>query len=417
MFSSRWPKGRYLLLNWIIMINMRIKFVWPLIFCTAVSVFTVGASPVENAFLGRGVAKIENDDVSEARRRAFVDAQEKVLISAVSMYLPLEDMAEYFIMLKKLFFDHPDIYLERFKIVREQVLYDRYQVCVQGTVQQDLLRQDLESMGVLASAREKTKVLLMVAETGLSESVPRLWWHSDSERSAAGGEVQKQLSVYFRDSGFFIIDPAGKPLPVPAAPLDLDPDAASEKIAAFANEFGADIVIIGRSELVRTENRRLTTVENVQCGISARIINVRDASVLVQAAAYKLGMHVDTVSAARAAIDKACRHLSAQVANKIFLKLRNLNNYMFKLSMPEGSRVEDVEKWFSALNGIAPDVVAGTIENSGDIWNVTVNSTFKRADIIQKLLQFGIDGYSSEIVSADKNVLEIKVTPVARHLP
>ena len=363
----------------------------------------------EAGFLGRGVSKIENGNVSEARRRAFIDAQEKVLISAVSAHLPVSEITEYFLMLKKLFFDHPDIYLQRFKIISEQALYDMYQVNIRGFVQQDVLRQDLASMGILGTGKEKTRVLLMIAEKGLSDPEAVLWWSPGQDVSSVVSVVNENLSTYFRNSGFYVIDPAGES---PDHSSDVWPgiDADPEEIAGFASGFGADIVIIGRSELKRTEARRLTSVESIQCGMSARIISVRDASVVVQAATYKLGMHVDELAAARAAINKACMQLTGQIVDKIYLKLRNLKDYVLILSLPEGSVENDVEMWLDALKKIIPDIVPLSIEKEEGVWAVKISCPIKRADIVQKVLQYGVDGYRSEIVSADENVIEIKIS-------
>jgi len=362
----------------------------------------------EAGFFGRGVSKIDNGNVSEARRKAFIDAQEKVLISAVGSQMPVSDISEYFLMLKKLFFEHPDIYLQRFKIVSEHALYDMYQVNIHGFVQQEILRQDLESMGILGSGRKKKKVLLMITEKGPADSAEVMWWNPGRDVSAVVSVVNENLSTYFRDSGFYVIDPAG------LNQGDLNevkpgPDADPDEVARFASVFGADIAVIGRSELKKTESRGLTSVESIQCGMKARIIGVRDASVLVQAATYKLGMHVDELSAARAAVEKASMHLTGQIVDKIYLKLRSINGYMFRLSMAEGSGEDDVERWLDALKSILPDVVPASIENEDGIWVVKIDSPMKRADIVQKILQFGVEGYVSELVSADEGIIEMKI--------
>ncbi len=296
----------------------------------------------EAGFFGRGVSKIEDGNVSEARKNAFIDAQEKALISAVSSYMPVNDISEYFLMLKKLFFEHPDIYLQRFKLVSEHALYDMYQVNIHGFVQQDMLRKDLESMGILGSGREKTRVLLMIAETGPADSKEVLWWKPGQDISSVVSAVNENLSTYFKDSGFHVIDPAGE-RPGYSGDVNLGPDSDPEEVARFASGFGADIVVIGISELKKTESRRLTSVESIQCGMNARIISVRDASVLVHAATYKLGMHVDELSAARAAVDKASMHLTGQIVDKIYLKLRSVNGYVFRLSLDESSVENDVQ--------------------------------------------------------------------------
>ncbi len=362
----------------------------------------------EAGFIGRGVSKIEEGNVSEARRKAFIDAQEKVLISAVSSQMPVSDIAEYFLMLKKLFFEHPDIYLQRFKLVSEHALYDMYQVNIHGFVQQDILRQDLESMGVLGSGREKKKVLLMIAEKGPADSAEVLWWNPGQDVSSVVSVVNENLSTYFKDSGFYVIDPLGEGSG-DSSVAKPGPDSDPDEVARFAAGFGADIAVIGRSELKKTESRGLTSVESIQCGMKARIISVRDSSVLVQAATYKLGMHVDMLSASRSAIDKACMHLTGQIVDKIYLKLRSFNGYMLRLSFAEGSVENDVEMWLDALKSILPDVMPVSIENEEGVWAVKIDSPMKKADIVQKVLQFGVEGYISELVSADEGVIEMKI--------
>ena len=363
----------------------------------------------EAGFFGRGVSRIDNGNVSEARRKAFIDAQEKVLISAVGSQMPVSDISEYFLMLKKLFFEHPDIYLQRFKIVSEHALYDMYQVNIHGFVQQEILRQDLESMGILGSGRKKKKVLLMIAEKGPADSEEVMWWKPGQDVSSVVSVVNENLSTYFRDSGFYVIDPAGLNQEA-LNEVKPGPDADPDEVARFASGFGADIAVIGRSELKKIESRGLTSVESIQCGMKARIIGVRDASVLVQAATYKLGMHVDELSAARAAVEKASMHLTGQIVDKIYLKLRSINGYMFRLSMVEGSAENDVEKWLDALKSILPDVVPASIENEEGVWVIKIDSPMKRADIVQKILQFGVEGYITELVSADEGIIEMKIS-------
>ena len=55
-------------------------------------------------FIGRGVSKVVDGDIADARQRALADAQGKVVMEAVSAKLSVEDMAKYFLTLKNLFF-------------------------------------------------------------------------------------------------------------------------------------------------------------------------------------------------------------------------------------------------------------------------------------------------------------------------
>ena len=364
----------------------------------------------EAGYFGSGVAKIKNGNVSDARKKAFIDAQEKVLIAAVGSQLSLGGISKYFLMLKKLFFEKPDIYLQSFKLISEHTLYDIYQVNIQGFVQQDMLRLELKSLGILDSEREKTKVLIMIAEQDIASASETSWWESGQQNvSSQASIINKNLSNYFRDSGFDVIDPSVEQARQTSS-VRPGPDADPEEVARFADAFGADIVVIGRSELKHIENRRLASVESIQCAINARVISVISSYVLVQAATYKLGMHVDELTASRLAINNACSHLAGQMVDKIYLKLRNSNYYEFRLAMDKDSEQNDVKKWLDSLKTLLPDVVPRSIEEKEDVWIVKTDSSLKRADIVQKILHSGVEGYRSKLISADGEVIEMKIS-------
>jgi len=364
----------------------------------------------EAGYFGSGVAKIKNGNVSEAREKALIDAQKKVLVAAVGSQLSLGDITKYFIMLKKLFFEKPDIYLQRFKLISEHSLYDIYQVNIQGFVQQDILSQELKSIGIFGSEREKTKVLIMIAEQDIAASNETAWWELGQQNvSSEASIINKNLSNYFRDSGFDVIDPSVEQARQTSS-VRPGSDADPEEVARFADAFGADIVVIGRSELKNIENRRLASVESIQCAINARVISVISSYVLVQAATYKLGMHVDELTASRLAINNACSHLAGQMVDKIYLKLRNSNYYEFRLAMDKDSEQNDVKKWLDSLKTLLPDVVPRSIEEKEDVWIVKTDSSLKRADIVQKILHSGVEGYRSKLLSADGEVIEMKIS-------
>ena len=95
-------------------------------------------------FIGRGVAKIYDGDIAGARHGALVDSQEKVIMQSIAAQLPVEDIAKYFQTLHKIFLNNADAYIQRYKILNENALFDTYHVTIEGFVQQDALRYDLE---------------------------------------------------------------------------------------------------------------------------------------------------------------------------------------------------------------------------------------------------------------------------------
>ena len=102
---------------------------------------------------------------------------------------------------------------------------------------------------------------------------------------------------------------------------------------------------------------------------------------------------------------------SIRRVEKIYLKLRNPNDYEFRLTLDKGSEKKDVEKWLASLKSLVPDVAPRAIEKKEGMWIVKADISMKRVDMVQKILNPGVEGFSSKLISADGEVIEMKITP------
>jgi hypothetical protein len=98
------------------------------------------------------------------------------------------------------------------------------------------------------------------------------------------------------------------------------------------------------------------------------------------------------------------------MVDKIYLKLRNSNYYEFRLSMDKDSEQNDVKRWLDSLKILLPDVEPRSIEEKEGLWIVKTDSSMKRADIVQQILNPGVEGYRSKLLSADGEVIEMEIS-------
>ncbi len=381
-----------------------------LIFFGVSSVFSQDV--FSEGFTGRGVSKIVDGDMASARLGALEDAKKKVVMEAVCAGLSLEDITKYYLTLKNLFIDHPEIYLQRFKIVTENALFDSYNVTIQGFVQYDQLRNDLSTMGVIGSGRKKVKILLMLAEKGMDSPDETFWWSSNEKFSSSRYRSQHNLEKYFIEKGAYVIDPSQIPESIYSEKIGQSSEPVIEEAIWLASRVGASLVVVGKSELTRVDAQKLSSLASIQCDMGVRVIDVHNGSIVVQAATYALGIHVDESSAALDAIDKASRHLSGQIMDTVYLTIRNRHEYVFELAFDKPVTDTEVRRWLDAFLTAFPEIEMTEVENNRkkQIWSVKLLSRIESADILQKMFETGCEGYQTEVVSVNDDVIKLMIS-------
>ena len=123
-----------------------------------------------------------------------------------------------------------------------------------------------------------------------------------------------------------------------------------------------------------------------------------------------LGIHVDENSAAMDAVEQSCRRISDQIIDKIYLQKRTPGQYDLRLSFDSPATDIDVKNWVEAFKQRFPEVESTEIILHNDMWTVKIAGPLKGGDLIQRLIEMGIQDYKTEIVSTQKNIIELKVS-------
>ena len=380
-----------------------------------------GASAQEikavDGFMGRGIARISGGNTPEARQTALLDAQRKVVIDAVSSLLPADTFAAYSSRILTRFAAKPERYLQSFKIVSENALPDQYQVTLQAAVQLDVVRRELVAMGLLKSEENKSVAfLVMASERGLDAAPEAFWWSVTAGTAPSEFLVQQAVEAAFADKETRIISPFEPSLKATFSSVGLNAEPDIAAICQLAVQTDARMVLLVRSSLKRVKDNRLVSVQNVQCDLTARLIDVRSHEVVVQAVTCGLGMHVDEASACREAIQKAARQLADQITERLYQQLRQVRDYVFKLHFNKSVSDADVRDCIGAFKQVLPglELVDVATEDGKERWTARITSPAEDAAALQKMFGSGVAGYITKITSVHDNVLELRVTPIKR---
>ena len=367
--------------------------------------------------MGRGIARISGGNIPEARQSALSDAQRKVVIDAVNSLLPADTFAAYSSRILTRFAAKPEQYLQSFRIIFENALPDQYQVTLQAAVQLDVVRQELIAMGLVKSGENKSVVLLVMAsEKGLDSAPETFWWSVTAGTSLSEFSLQQAVEAAFADKEMRIISPFEPSLKETFSSVGLNSEPDIAAICQLAMQTDARMVMLVRSSLKRVKDNRLVSVQNVQCDITARLIDVRSHDVVAQAVTCGLGMHVDEAAACREAMQKAARQLADQITERLYQQLRQVRDYVLKLRFNKSVSDADVRDCITAFKQVLSglELVDVSTEDGKERWTARVTSPADDATALQKMFGAGVAGYITKITSVHDNVLELRVTPIKR---
>lgn len=274
--------------------------------------------PAGEAYLGCGLARVAGGDVSAARDSALKDAQAKVVLQALSAQLTVADMTQRFSELRNLFMVRPEVYLQSFKVIREHAQVDLYQISIQGVVQQEQLRHDLESMGILKPEAEKIRVLVMLAEKDFDHTEPVFWWAGSRQAAGSRFGMQQSLEKKLAEQGLQVVNPPGAAGTAMSAEISQTAEPDIEKGSRFASQFGASILVMGIAELTRSTEQPKAVIKNIQCSLRVQLIDVSMQNTVAQVTTSALGASIEEEAAAADAIDKACAQAARQMLDRFY---------------------------------------------------------------------------------------------------
>ena len=359
--------------------------------CTALALILAPGSAQSqspgSSYTARGIAPVSGGNISEARTAALTDAQQKVVLAALADQMPFAKLNSLLATLQNLFISRPDVYVQRFKILNETTLSDSYHILIEAFTENELLRKDLESMGVNSPAQQKTAVLLLVAETSSGKRYAS-WWAADPAERLLPLDVGEQMAFFFRERGVGVLDDATIPVG-PLAPNAGEVFPGREAVLMAARQAGADIVVLAKADLQQAEVQPGASFAHVQCDLSAEVLDVHMRELVLQTTTNALGMHIDQTAAAQDAASKACSRLVEQILDRMVTANSERHTSVFRCTFPGTRPAATSMDFFRLLREALPEIVQINVREATDahVRIADIVSTIDGPALLQKALQ------------------------------
>ncbi len=377
-------------------------------------VLTPGNALAQNPdpnYTARGIAPVSDGNISAARITALNDAQQKIMLAALADQMPLEKLNDSFATLHNLFISRPDIYVQRFKILNETMLAGNYHILIQAFIADELLNKDLDSTGINGPAQQKMKVILLVAET-VSDSSYKSWWAVDPVERALPVDVGEHMASYFRERGVGVIDEETVPVE-PLMPTGDEVFPGREAIQKAARQAGADIVVLARANLKQTKAQPDESSTQIQCDMSAEVIDVHMREMILQTKTNALGMNSDQDAATRDAAAKACSRIVEHIVDRVLPAISGRHTYTFRCTF-RGPRPESIaQDFFSLLRAALPDIARIDVHDTTEtnVLLADIVSSVDSSTLVEKALRAELGGYKLTPGAVEGTVVNLTVTP------
>ncbi len=221
----------------------------------------------DSLLTAEGVGVITNNNHARARDRAIVDGLrgcvEQALVSLVDPELILNNYP----LIAAEVLDRAEGYVRRYRIFHEEAVTDEhiYRVAVQASVAQNLLKSDLQAMGLYVELRGKPKVMVLVAEVA-----------ADGASPPPGNSSRRTFVEHLRTRGFPVVEDPETDKSASSQALAGNAQAA----AALGQKAGAQVVLLGKTVLRRIIPVAGESRPSYQATISVRAVDAQEARIV-----------------------------------------------------------------------------------------------------------------------------------------
>ncbi len=213
-------------------------------------------SPVQGKnrqYITTGREAIVKADMASAKQKAVDKAIETAVQSAAVSLVPSEILHRKLDAFYGTILGKKEKFLVSYKVLGETAWDEMFLVGVKSLVNLDLLRQELITAGVLEHSINQPRVLLLMAEQGPDDILPKYWWgkYPGAYESIAHAGLKQQL-----ETGQLHVLPEHGKFSVPGdSGIEFSSIYDGKTAMDLARTMGASLVILGRARAVESSNR------------------------------------------------------------------------------------------------------------------------------------------------------------------
>ena len=303
-----------------------------------------GGEGGEKTVSATGAGVIRGCDTARALDDALADAMRKAVEQAVGAYVQSETLVDNYQLLEDKIYSKTVGYVKKYTLTKDgppQPEINLYEVTIEAVVSDQVLKDDLASLGLLIARKNKPRTMIFIVEQNVGQERWAVSWSFWAYGSAADNPAVQQavadkmhsgniladqtnmgiaettVADVFSQAGFPITDhqvkkgeiKMGKAMTIEA--LD---DSTIQKIGSLTD---AEIVIYGKALAKQQGSLRGSQMNSANANISLRAVRTDTGQTIASGSLNEAAVHIDNVTAGNEALKKASTKLAEELIGKI----------------------------------------------------------------------------------------------------
>ena len=287
--------------------------------------------------INTGYGSIIDNGVFGAKRQAIDDALRGVISQAMEPMMNFEKSSENLQLLEENIYSNRIRYIHLYEIISSGINVDSlYVITLSALVDWKEIEKDLDVLGLLHNRLGMPSLMLLVNESS-----------SDFDKYGGLSSVEQTLLEKFKKKGFEFVDIDSEIYSSFSDDLEL---ARIEDSVAInlGNELGADVVIIGESDLsiVNDTDRSPGAIISIQATVRLQALKAVNGAIIAEVSGIAVYPHRNPALGAARAI--------AKVSSKVSEELATVIQYRWKTEVNAGRqiflKVQDIRDFSSFTN-------------------------------------------------------------------
>ncbi len=214
--------------------------------------------------------KIIRENTARAREDAIANSLVSAIDKVAVELLPPESLIENFQKLNEALYGQTSQFIRDYKVLTEFLIENNYRVMVEASVSISSLKELLSNAGIVLDRQALPRILLLVSEQNLEDSIPRYWWGKDStytETFSLSALAENMIA-----KGFPVIDSNIVPQKTPAEDVYDKPNLNNREAVDLGLHLQAEVVIVGESVANKMPNVMGESIRTFKGTVTVRAI-------------------------------------------------------------------------------------------------------------------------------------------------
>jgi hypothetical protein len=214
--------------------------------------------------------KIIRENTARAREDAIANSLVSAIDKVAVELLPPESLIENFQKLNEALYGQTSQFIRDYKVLAEFLIENNYRVMVEASVSISSLKELLSNAGIVLDRQALPRILLLVSEQNLEDSIPRYWWGKDSTYTETFS--LSALAENMIVKGFPVIDSNIVPQKTPAEDVYDKPNLNNREAVDLGLHLQAEVVIVGESVANKMPNVMGESIRTFKGTVTVRAI-------------------------------------------------------------------------------------------------------------------------------------------------